>query len=33
MGFGVVTDRGGSRAPMSAHAEGDVDIHSNRAGC
>ena len=33
VGFRIVTDRGGSRAPMFAHAEEDVDTRSNRAGC
>ena len=29
----VVTDRGGSRAPIFAHAEKYVDTHSDWAGC
>ena len=33
MGVRVVSDSGGPRASMLAHAEEDVDVCSNRAGC
>ena len=29
----IVSDRGGSRVPMFSHAEEDVDVRLNRAGC